>query len=342
MGKDGEQQTAFKEDVYSNLTPVQKVVRTLSDVLVPLIPALVTTGLLMGIRGLLVELGVPFSADWYALFEMLTDTAFAFLPVLIAYSATKKFGGNPIIGIVVGLMMVAPQLPNAWAVASGDAQPFHLFGLSISGYQGSIFPAIIVGWLVSKLEKGFRKFVPQMMDLVVTPFLTIVVTLTLVLFALGPILQVAEKAVINGIVYLVQAPFGIGYILYAAVQQLIVITGLHHSLSIIELGLLNTSGENVLQVLGTASMAGQFGAAIGGLMTYVFQLAATGMGITFIPGLLLYTGDFGAMLKYIAVILIAFSVGFACVQLQRRKISDELNEETTIEDDLQTLSATEN
>ena len=218
-------------------------------------------------------------------------------------------------------------------------------------------------------------------------------TLTLVLFALGPILQVAEKAVINGIVYLVQAPFGIGYILYAAVQQLIVITGLHHSLSIIELGLLNTSGENVLQVLGTASMAGQFGAAIaaaflyrnkvkrsnaisaavptlfgitepllfginlrslrifasgmvggaiGGLMTYVFQLAATGMGITFIPGLLLYTGDFGAMLKYIAVILIAFSVGFACVQLQRRKISDELNEETTIEDDLQTLSATEN
>ena len=206
-------------------------------------------------------------------------------------------------------------------------------------------------------------------------------------------MQVAEKAVINGIVYLVQAPFGIGYILYAAVQQLIVITGLHHSLSIIELGLLNTSGENVLQVLGTASMAGQFGAAIaaaflyrnkvkrsnaisaavptlfgitepllfginlrslrifasgmvggaiGGLMTYVFQLAATGMGITFIPGLLLYTGDFGAMLKYIAVILIAFSVGFACVQLQRRKISDELNEETTIEDDLQTLSATEN
>lgn len=88
--------------------------------------------------------------------------------------------------------------------------------------------------------------------------------------------------------------------------------------------------------------SGMVGGAIGGLMTYVFQLAATGMGITFIPGLLLYTGDFGAMLKYIAVILIAFSVGFACVQLQRRKISDELNEETTIEDDLQTLSATEN
>ncbi len=370
-------QQAFKEDAYTNLSPVQKVVRTLSDVLVPLIPALVTTGLLMGIRGLLVELGVPISADWYAMFEMLTDTAFAFLPVLIAYSATKKFGGNPIIGIVVGLMMVSPQLPNAWAVASGDASPLHLFGLSISGYQGSIFPAIIVGWLVSKLEHWFRKFVPQMMDLIVTPFLTIVVTLTLVLFALGPILQVAEKAVINSIVYVVQAPFGIGYMLYGGLQQLIVITGLHHSLSIVELGLLNTTGENVLQVLGTASMAGQFGAAIaaaflyrdqvkrsnaisaaiptlfgitepllfgvnlrsmrifvsgviggavGGFMTYVFQLAATGMGITFIPGLLLYTGDLTAMLKYVAVIIVAFVVGFVCVQVQRGRIIKEINQ----------------
>ncbi len=273
--------------------------------------------------------------------------------------------------------MVSPQLPNAWSVASGDASPLHLFGLSISGYQGSIFPAIIVGWLVSKLEHWFRKFVPQMMDLIVTPFLTIVVTLTLVLFALGPILQVAEKAVINSIVYVVQAPFGIGYMLYGGLQQLIVITGLHHSLSIVELGLLNTTGENVLQVLGTASMAGQFGAAIaaaflyrdqvkrsnaisaaiptlfgitepllfgvnlrsmrifvsgviggavGGFMTYVFQLAATGMGITFIPGLLLYTGDLTAMLKYVAVIIVAFVVGFVCVQVQRGRIIKEINQ----------------
>ena len=101
--------TAFKEDVYSNMTPVQKVVRTLADILIPLIPALVTTGLLMGLRGLLVELGVEFSPLMLSMFQMLTDTAFAFLPVLIAYSATRKFGGNPIIGIVVGLMMVSPQ-----------------------------------------------------------------------------------------------------------------------------------------------------------------------------------------------------------------------------------------
>ena len=376
MGSKESEETDFKADVYGNLSPVQKVVRVLADILVPLIPALVTTGLLMGIRGLLLELGVTFSADWFAMFEILTDTAFAFLPVLIAYSATKKFGGNPIIGIVVGLMLVAPQLPNAWAVAGGNAEPLMLFGLPVSGYQGSIFPAILVGYLVSKLEKWFRKFVPQMMDLIVTPFLTITVTLALVLFILGPILKLAENGVINSIICLVEAPFGIGYIIYAGLQQLIVITGLHHSISIIEIGLLNTTGENVLQVLGTASMAGQFGAAIataflfknkvkksnaisaavptlfgitepllfgvnlrslrifisgaiggavGGFVTYLFQLSATGMGITFLPGLLLYTGDFKKMVQYVLVILISFGVGFICVQSQRKFISADIN-----------------
>lgn len=94
---------SMKDDIYANLNPVQKVVRILADILVPLIPALVTTGLLMGLRGLLVELGLEMTEDVAGLFAMLTDTAFAFLPVLIAYSATRKFGGNPLLGIVVGL-----------------------------------------------------------------------------------------------------------------------------------------------------------------------------------------------------------------------------------------------
>ena len=252
----------FKEDVYKNLNPVQRVVRVLADILVPLIPALVTTGLLMGIRGLLIELGMTLDENTFALFQMLTDTAFAFLPVLIAYSATRKFGGNPILGIVVGLMLVSPQLPNAWDVAGGTAEPLTIFGLDIIGYQGSIFPAIIVGWMVSRLEVWFRKFVPQIMDLIVTPFLTITITLAVMLFALGPVLQVVETTVINSLVYLIEAPLGIGYIIFGAVQQLIVITGLHHSIGIVEIGLLNSTGENVIQTLTTVSMAGQFGAAI--------------------------------------------------------------------------------
>lgn len=362
----------FKDDVYKNLNPAQRLVRILADILVPIIPALVTTGLLMGLRGLLLELGVNMDENTLTLFQMLTDTAFAFLPVLIAYSATKKFGGNPILGIVVGLMMVAPQLPNAWAVAGGDAEPLRIFGIGIVGYQGSIIPAILVGWMISRLEKWFRKFVPQVMDLVVTPFLAITITLAVMLFALGPILQVTESAVINGLAFLLEAPLGIGYIVFGAVQQLIVITGLHHSLSIVEIGLLNNTGQNVIQTLITVSMAGQFGAAIGaaflfkdkvkksnaisaavptlfgitepllfgvnlravrvfasgmiaggigGFVVYLFNLSATGMGITFIPGLLLYTDPI-ALVQYISVIIIAFIIGFFLVRVQGAAIRE--------------------
>lgn len=365
----------FKEDVYKNLSPLQKVVRTLADILVPLIPALVTTGLLMGIRGLLLELGVEFDSAGLALFGMLTDTAFAFLPVLIAYSSTKKFGGNPIIGIVVGLMMVAPQLPNAWAVAAGDAEALTVLGIDLVGYQGSIIPAIIAGYLIAKLEKGLRKFVPEMMDLVVTPFISLTVTIAVMLFILGPILQTVEHGVIESIVFLIEAPFGIGYVIYAAFQQLLVITGLHHSLSIIEISLLNDTGRNVLNTLGTASMAGQFGAAIatallmknkikrsnalsstastlfgitepllfgvnlrhfrifvsgmiggaaGGLITSILGLAGTGMGITFVPGLLLYASSFWMITQYIIVIAVAFIVGFVLVRIQSNVISKEI------------------
>lgn len=367
--------SSFKDSAYQKLSVPQKIVRTLSDVLVPLIPALVTTGLLMGLRGLLIELGMEMTPEWTTFFGMLTDTAFAFLPVLITYSATVKFGGNPILGIVLGLMLVAPQLPNAYAVAGGDAVPLSILGIDIIGYQGSIFPGIIAGWLLSKLEKSLRKVVPQMIDLIVTPFLAILGALIAVLFVVGPILQLVEGWVIGSIVMLIEAPLGIGYIVFGGLQQLIVVTGLHHSLSVIELSLLSDTGTNVLNTLISASMAGQFGAAIGatmlmkdkvrrsnmissavptlfgitepllfgvnlrsfniigagivggavgGLVTYIFQLTATGMGITFIPGLLLYTNSFSSIVQYLLVILASFAVAFVLVRVQAKKILSDL------------------
>ena len=306
---------------------------------------------------------------------MLTDTAFAFLPVLIAYSATRKFGGNPLLGIVVGLMMVAPQLPNAYDVRGGSASPMNIFGIDIYGYQGSIFPAILAGWMISKLDKWLRTWVPKVMDLIVTPFLTITITIGVILFLLGPIIQVIESFVIDGIVTLINAPLGIGYIVFGALQQLITITGLHHSIGLIEITLLSDTGLNVIQPLTTVSMAGQFGAAIGtaflmkdqvkrtnmissavptlfgitepllfgvnmrslrifgsgivagavgGFLIYLFDLAATGMGITFIPGLLLYTSSLTALTQYIIVSLAAFVVGFILVRLQGKAIREEV------------------
>lgn len=154
MGNGGEETASganFKQDAYANMTAGQKVVRTFADILIPLIPVLVTTGLLMGLRGLMLQLGVPFSENGLALFSMLTDTAFAFLPVLITYSAVKRFGGNPVFGIVVGLMMVAPQLPNAWVVAGGNADPMTISLLGIT----------IRWWVIRDSPTGnFRRLVP--------------------------------------------------------------------------------------------------------------------------------------------------------------------------------------
>lgn len=366
----GGKKESFAADAYAGMTSSQKAVRILADILLPLIPALVTTGLLMGIRGFLINWGVEFNESFLLFFNMLTDTAFAFLPVLIAYSATKRFGGNPILGIVVGLMMVAPQLPNAWAVSSGAESPllFNILGLQIPvvGYQGSVLPAIFAGWFVSWLERNVRRYVPAIMDLIVTPFLTITLSIITLLFLIGPMLQFVEHQVTALVVILLSLPLGIGYIVFGATQQVITITGLHHALSVIEIGLLNETGVNPIQPLATASMAGQFGAAlaiatmykdrikqsnafsaavptlfgitepllfgvnlpyakafifgmvggaVGGLITYIFQVAPEGMGITFIPGLLLYTQSFWDFTSYLLVIVAAMVPSFILTRM---------------------------
>lgn len=360
----------FKADVYANLNPLQKIVRILADILIPLIPALVTTGLLMGIRGLLVNLGVEFSDPVLAVFQILTDTAFGFLPVLITYSATKRFGGTPILGIVVGLMMVAPQLPNAWALSSKEVPPLILdlggLKLNLIGYQGSVLPAIFAGWLVSKSEKTLRSFVPAIVDLIVTPFLTITISFFIVLFMVGPLLHLVEVGATNLVLILVNLDFGIGYIIFGALQQLIVISGLHHAISVIEIQLLADVKVNVIQPITTASMAGQLGAAIaigtmisnkvkranafsaaaptlfgitepllfgvnlqysyaflcgmaggaiGGLATYLLKVAPGGMGITFVPGMLLYTDSFWSLISYLIVIVASFVPAFILARL---------------------------
>lgn len=376
LGVSETEKSNFKEDVYSNMPIFQKFMRILADVLVPLIPVLVTTGLLMGIRGLLVNLGMPLTEEQSTLFGMLTDTAFAFLPVLVVYSSTKLFGGNPMIGIVIGIMMVAPQLPNAYAVAKGAAEPIRLFGIGIAGYQGSIIPAIAAGYIASFIEKKLRKIIPQVIDLIVTPFTTILITISIMLLVFGPILRFVENSLISFFVSILALPLGIGYVVFGGMHQLLTITGLHHSLNIVQIGFINETGKNVIQTLATASMAGQFGAAlstaflvnnkkkraddisttastlfgitepllfginlrnirifvsgmiggsIGGLATYILGLKANGMGVTFLPGLLLYSDSATSMLKYIVVILVAFISGALLVQMQRNAIKNAIN-----------------
>ena len=185
----------IKEAAYSNLNTFQKGLRALADVFIPLIPVLVATGLCMGLRGFVMQLGVELSPELMTMTQVVTDTVFIFLPALVVWSAFKRFGGTPVVGMVLGLMLVAPMLPNAWGVASGSAEALEIGMFKIQGFQGTILPALIVGIFGASLEKWIKSWMPSVVDLIFTPFLTITIGMLGGLFILGPAFAIVEHGV---------------------------------------------------------------------------------------------------------------------------------------------------
>lgn len=288
----------------------QRGIRTFGDVFVPIIPALVATGLFMGLRGLVMQEQVlalfgltPENVpENFLLFtEVLTDTAFVFLPALVAWSAFRVFGGSPVIGLVLGLMLVSPALPNAWDVASESAEPLMFFGfLPVLGYQGSVLPAFIAGLVGAKIEKWFRKKVPESLDLIVTPFITLLIMITLALFVLGPILHGLENVILAATVTVLDWPLGIAGILIGFFNQIIVITGVHHVFNMMEIRLLESLGANPYNAIVTASVAAQGGAALAvGLKTKSKKLKALALPSSFSAFLgITEPAIFGVNLRY--------------------------------------------
>lgn len=355
--------TSNREAAYEQMTALQKISRVLGDVFVPVIPVLVATGLFMGLRGLVLGLGAELDPNFLLMSEILTDTAFAFLPALVAWSTMKKFGGAPVIGIVLGLMLVAPQLPNAYAVSAGTAEPIllTLFGLTIPivGYQGSVLPALALGILAAKTQAALKKIVPDLFDLIVTPFLTLLISMVLGLMVIGPIMHGIELFVFGAIRDFMLLPYGIGGFFVGGLHQLIVVTGIHQAFSALEIELLASTGRNMFNAMITGGVMAQGGAALAvalktrdgkkrslyissaiptflgitepaifginlrfvqpfayglvggaaaGTFAGAFQMAGTGMGVTALPGVLLYLGDVG---QYLLLNGIGFSVAFA-------------------------------
>jgi len=251
----------------------QRAIRTFGDVFVPLLPAIVATGLFMGIRGAIVQDQVlalfgttaeAFKAtNFYTYSVVLTDTAFAFFPALICWSAFRVFGGNPLLGLVLGLMMVNSSLPNAWAVASGDAQPIIFFGfIKVVGYQNSVLPAFFVGLTGAKLENWLRKRIPDVLDLLLVPFLTFLVMSILALFVIGPVFHEVESYVKVATVWLLSLPMGLGGLILGGVHQVIVVTGVHHIFNLLESNLVTSTGSDPLNAIITAAMTAQLGATL--------------------------------------------------------------------------------
>lgn len=365
---DSEIKTDNKAEAYSNMTLPQKISRTLGDIFVPIIPVLVATGLFMGVRGLLTNLGVSMDGNLMLMSEVLTDTAFAFLPALVAYSAMKKFGGNPVVGMVLGLMLVAPQLPNAYNVAAGTASPIYLnfvgINIPIVGYQGSVLPALVIAIFAAKLEKSLHKVVPNVLDLIVTPFLTLFVSMILGLLIVGPIMHESEILLLNLFKAFISIPFGLGGAIVGGLNQLIVVTGIHHVFNALEVELLADTGANPYNAMITGAIAAQgaaslavafktrdskkrslyissaipaflgiteaaifgvnlrfikpfifgcIGGAAAGMLAGMLHLAGTGMGITVLPGTLLYLN--GQLLGYLAVLAVGMAVAFILTTL---------------------------
>lgn len=235
---------------------VKRMMRTLGDIFIPIIPVIAATGLFLGLKGCIFNdnvLGL-FGASTamipdyiVTLVNVLTETAFSFLPAIICWSAFKVFGGTPVIGIVLGLMLVSPILPNAYSVADpkSGVDAVMAFGvIPIVGCQGSVLTAILTALIGANLEKKLRKVMPNALDLIMTPFVVMLVTFLIVILGIGPVMHVIELGLVDIVEKLVHLPLGIGGFIIGATYPLLVITGLHHTYTMIETSLLANTGFN--------------------------------------------------------------------------------------------------
>lgn len=258
------QAAASKQNIF------HRMIKTLGDIFVPIIPAIVASGLLMGLLEGLCNV-FPSLADsgTYTIFHLFSNAAFTFLPVLIAVSAAKTFGGNQFLGAVIGMIMIHPDLINAWSVAGMEAGSiptadawFGLYHVNLVGYQGHVIPVVIAVWFMCFLEKKLHKIVPEIIDLFVTPLVTVLVTGYLTLTIIGPIFSTIENWVLGAARTIVTLPFGIGGLIIGGLYALTVVAGVHHMYNAIEAGMLSSIGLNIWMPIATAANVGQGAAAL--------------------------------------------------------------------------------
>lgn len=264
---------ATKEDVKAAAAAQQpllkRMIKSLGDVFVPILPAIVASGLMMGLVEALGKAIPSFAeSDWYGILDLMANTAFTFLPILIAVSAARVFGGNIFLGAVIGMVMIHPNLINAWSVGSMDAADipvWHLLGFPIRqvGYQGHVIPVVIAVWLMSRIEKWLHEHVPEMIDLFVTPLCTVLATSFLTLGLIGPVFSMAENYVLDFAGWIITVGYGVGAMIMGALYPLTVVCGIHHMYNVIEAGMLSAEGGlNIWMPVASAANFAQCAACL--------------------------------------------------------------------------------
>ncbi|MEA1007842.1 PTS system trehalose-specific EIIBC component [Bacillus velezensis] len=313
---------ASKDDVKKaaaqKMNPLQRAVKTLADIFIPILPAIVTAGLLMGLNNILTAEGIFYSAksivqvypqwaDLANMINLIAGTAFAFLPALIGWSAVKRFGGSPLLGIVLGLMLVHPDLLNAWgygaAEQSGDIPVWNLFGLEVQkvGYQGQVLPILLASYLLARLELFLTKRTPEGIQLLVVAPVTLLVIGFLSFVIIGPITFAIGNALTAGLIAVFGQFSAIGGLLYGGLYSALVITGMHHTFLAVDLQLIGSKlGGTFLWPMLALSNIAQGSAALA-MMLITKDKKQRGLSLT--TGISAYLGItepaiFGVNLRY--------------------------------------------
>ncbi len=274
-GKD-EVETDSTPDDNENKTKLQRFMAMLSGIFIPIIPVIAATGLFLGLQSAFtnaqvlklfgaVPSDIPTNVN--TIISVLTGTVFSFLPALIVWSTFRYFKGTPIIGIVLGLMLVSPNLPNAYSVAGGTAKAIMLFGhIPVIGSQGSVLTALVAGFIGAKMEIYFHKHVPNVLDQIITPFLTMLLTFGIMILGVGPIVHWIENLMVAGVEGVINLPFGIGGFLIGAAYPLMVLVGIHQMMIAIETSLLAATHLNPLIALEAMYGFANLGVALAMIM----------------------------------------------------------------------------
>ena len=262
-----------KEAAAQKQNVFMRAIKLLGDIFVPIIPAIVASGFLMGIMNSLDFminngfLNMDPSSSIYLFANLFSNTAYTFLQILIAFSAAKAFGANPYLGAVIGMIMINPSLQNAYTVATEGVQQtqsvfFGLYDIDMVGYQGHVIPVVIAVWLLSVIEKKLHKIVPEVLDLFVTPLVSVFVTGYLTLSIIGPIFVWAENAILGGIQWLLTLPLGLGSLVMGALYAPTVVTGIHQMYTAIDIGQIAQYGVTYWLPLASAANIAQGAAAL--------------------------------------------------------------------------------
>ncbi|SIS40453.1 PTS system trehalose-specific EIIBC component [Salimicrobium flavidum] len=267
-----------KEKTEEKMNPLQRGVKTLADIFIPILPAIITAGLLLGLNNLLTGPGIFFDdqsvidvyPQWSGLANMIiviANTAFVFLPALIGWSASKRFGGTPLLGMLIGLVLVNPELLSAYgygqAVEEGTVPVWNLFGLEVDkiGYQGQVLPVLVAAWVLTKIELFLRKRIPESIQLLIVAPVSLLVTGFLTFILIGPVTFAVGNGISDGFVALFDVAAWFGGLVYGGLYGALVITGMHHTFLAVDIQLVGSTGSTFLWPMLALSNIAQGSAA---------------------------------------------------------------------------------